>query len=769
MGVCTRNSDIKTINDRKRKMKLSPEQFAICTVAAKKNILVNAGPGCAKTTTIVHRMLRLHTEFKVPKTKMAYVTYNKKLGEEVKLTLKKNNLATLFHKGTIDSLCLHLLQKQAGQKLDVEQGKIVSICLEELEKGIDLAAHMSNVTHIFVDEAQDLDRTRFEILRRICVDKFMMIVGDPRQAIYQKLFGASPTFMTQLKPDAISLPLTISFRLSPSTVRFLNAAFKYPGLPNLRSFSEAETFASPKLTVMHADTEFAINRKETVQHVVTRCKQIISGGERPDSIAILSPTARNSTLALLNNLRTTLEHAGISTLFNKREAETGADSCGSVGKNSVYMGTVHSFKGSERDHVILLNAYVSPGAFTREDELRNLCADYMNVLFVGCSRHRKSLELMESCHYPIKNERIEFVRKAGKTIEHQVVRKKILGKTKFEKGIPSNSVTDLLKNLDEKALDDLLACVFTTAECVRAPICAYSAPSVFIEYNDCDLYGKFIEAVIARAIAENGRQDVYADVCKTLVTMPVYLTSAEYKALRSGKDAAISPDKFAHASITLSALSAIVKKGMEDSVTNSYEVMKILLRTRHSVCVCEESDLFYEVLSTTWERVDNIQDLGVKTEDLIGPIWDAVLLQHFHENALGVYWLPHWRMTAETLLPSGAESWGEYLKQVCVVFRTLGLVSYQQPLSAHELRGVADILTPKGEVVDIKACLKEDSVVALDNRAQVQCYRGMTGNKNKRALLFSAFTCALYELPAESEATDEAVLSALQAFRERKR
>lgn len=83
--------------------------------------------------------------------------------------------------------------------------------------------------YIFIDEAQDLSKSHYELLKALCANEFknVMMVGDKNQSIYG-FNGSSPKYMDffQKDFDAKKIELTKNFRSSKAVVKAAKCLFK---------------------------------------------------------------------------------------------------------------------------------------------------------------------------------------------------------------------------------------------------------------------------------------------------------------------------------------------------------------------------------------------------------------------------------------------------------------------------------------------------------------------------------------------------------------
>ena len=746
----------------------SLEQRAICDAPPDRDVLVISGAGAGKTTAIIQRISELETRHGIAQTKMIYMTYSKKLADEVQSKMAEEGIHDLHHCGTIDSLCYRLLNADPSYSRSMEAGQIIARTLEELDKSPRLLRALDEVSHVFLDEAQDLNLERYKVIDSLMANKAMMVVGDPRQCIYQGLFHADPTLMTRFRSDWVHRTLSTSYRLTKQMAEFVNAGFQYPSLPPMTS---GNTYDGPKptLVVIHGGMEepdaFKMCRDSLLNSLIAMILHFIDGGAAPGTIAVLSPTKKSGSAAahLMNRLRTHLERLHVPTYLNSREYDS-PDTGGHARRETLYLGTCHSFKGSERDHVLLINFYVAPGAYTRLDSSKEENPDLMNLLYVACTRARRSLHIVESCHYPKQCERVPHLN--PESLHHvrvQTIHSAPLGHALNGASHPQTRVTEILGHLDGNDLDILEQRV-VSSDSVRCygKKTRLRTPKIFVQNCDADLYGNFIEAVLARAFSEGTANT--DDVCQQIMAMPLYLTDREFRDLLQGVRDAVHPDKFRHTKIDPQWLSSFVVALV--AAKNPPEAIKRSLRDK-SVIVFTRSSLFYEKLATLFTVIDRIGKTATPTEDVVDAIWEATLLKTFHNNYLGVYWLSGWQQSPSALLPTGAVSWSQYLDQARSLLKShhLTIAAYQFPLSHGTLNGIADLVTSGGKIIDIKCTLNESGVVGLSNLAQVQCYRGMISTDSaveQPAFLLSALTLCLYRIPAGN---DDAVLDAVDAMR----
>ncbi|MGX9725788.1 MAG: UvrD-helicase domain-containing protein [Candidatus Electronema sp. VV] len=259
---------------------LNPEQQAAVDSDAAR-IIVQAGPGTGKTHTLVRRAVRLLEQDQGP---LVIITFTNKAAEEIRQRLaasvgEKAALVETFH-----GFCLHWLRRRnpqltlAGPEMrerivrqqypqlaerelkDIRRqaalflasqaelpesyaetdplrpyfrclrernlldlDEIVPACVSLLRRDKEFAAEVrASVTHLLVDEFQDLNAAQYELVRMLSETAAVFAIGDPDQAIYG-FRGANPAwfrkFIAEQQPEFHAL--TRNYR---SGARILEAA-----------------------------------------------------------------------------------------------------------------------------------------------------------------------------------------------------------------------------------------------------------------------------------------------------------------------------------------------------------------------------------------------------------------------------------------------------------------------------------------------------------------------------------------------------------------
>ena len=793
------------------------EQLSVIETNLDDDQVVVAGPGAGKTACIIARIIYLHSVKNASLKKMCYLTYSKKMADEAVVKLSERNITEMFHAGTIDSLCWKFLEQKyrkiTGRKdFSCEPSQIISLMIAELQSNPDWRPF--EFDYVFLDEAQDLDALRFKVLCEMLKSQHLpagvgdspasksvqvTIVGDPRQAIYQDLFAANPQLMFALRPKAIQQNLTTCFRCSPEITNFINKAFYHPLSPKMLSYgcdpsrsiksiisARHLTGIKPNYIRLHAESNnMGICRDEVIDLVDRRIKQLIRKGSQPSDIMVISPSVQNASLHLMNRIRTLLMSSNIPSVLNKCSAESGnyhitSNAAKSHRKNAVYMGTIHSVKGSESKHVLVLNFYVGNGAFHRlaSDSRENL--DFQNLVYVACTRAKDTLDLFETCHMPSRCEAIESMKDIDDVSNVIVARslelKQVNIPNKNTLISPSHiAVTERLKSLSPTAWD-LMENISLPRfyKCSKSLDKTYQNPVFLRENEESQVYGIFMEMVIARHLAQTRGK---VDIMKTFQVLPIVLSASEMKMLQKSSEAVfqLPAIKFEFSFIDREDLYAMIKQlrtstniGHQHFSTHSSATLKKRLLA-NNILVSSTEQLFYEQVSIHLSDLKHVSDLSLKTDSVIQAIWNAVLLKTFQETQLGLFWIK--QIDTVDLLPQGAISWKLYLEQLSLLESAfplqLSIEDYQAPMKiettskstpAHKivLTGIADMISENKNLIDIKCFASEKSTTSLYNKVQISAYRGMLG-LDKDAFILSALSLNLYCLEANPSSDNKVV------------
>lgn len=222
------------------------EQESIVTAKPDLNRLVLAGPGSGKTNTLVHRVGWLVRVQRVAPAAILVVTFNRLAAQLVRERLRQllgPEEGVLVRVYTYHALALNLLdlsaeaQAATNTKDEIDWDDLIRLATRVLSGdegllGVDPAdAHdrlLGRITHVLVDEYQDIDQDKYDFLSAITnrakvdADRYLNLfaVGDDDQNIYA-WNGTSTEFIRRFEEDyqAERSVLTRNYRSTPSIIQ----------------------------------------------------------------------------------------------------------------------------------------------------------------------------------------------------------------------------------------------------------------------------------------------------------------------------------------------------------------------------------------------------------------------------------------------------------------------------------------------------------------------------------------------------------------------
>ena len=181
-----RGDAIKYEEDR-----LNDEQRKVYDAEVNQNISVMAGPGSGKTHTLTLRVARLVHEKGIKPEEILVLAYNRAVVSELKDRLSKlfselgyGKLSKRLEIHTFHSFAKKYCREEIqGKDFDAWEPLLYSTLTENPGK---ILSRMGILKHILVDEFQDINRVRVQILKELqqLTDSYVFIIGDPNQSIY---------------------------------------------------------------------------------------------------------------------------------------------------------------------------------------------------------------------------------------------------------------------------------------------------------------------------------------------------------------------------------------------------------------------------------------------------------------------------------------------------------------------------------------------------------------------------------------------------------
>lgn len=170
---------------------LSEEQKSVYDEAITRNVQVIAGPGSGKTHTLVLRVARLIHKEGIRPENILVLAYNRAVIVELKERLRKlfnalgySNITNRLKVFTFHGLCRYCLPQEMNQvALDSWISSFLNVA--KLQPGV-IHQRLGNISHVFVDEFQDITEERLNVLQVVAnpARTKITVIGDPNQSIY---------------------------------------------------------------------------------------------------------------------------------------------------------------------------------------------------------------------------------------------------------------------------------------------------------------------------------------------------------------------------------------------------------------------------------------------------------------------------------------------------------------------------------------------------------------------------------------------------------
>ena len=210
-------------------------------------------------------------------------------------------------------LCGYVSRQMKHYALDFDD--LMNVTKYILDHFPDACEHWQNaLNYIMVDEAQDCNLDDWDLLERLSAKhRNLFVVGDPDQAIYEWR-GARPDLFVQFAADK-TIILDENYRSTPRILDIANCV-----ISNNKNRIPKDLFTrKPEgRAVIHFHGK---SEKEETEWIVSQIKAILSGGARPNQIAILYRSSYQSRALEQELLNAHLEYAiwGGTRFFERKE------------------------------------------------------------------------------------------------------------------------------------------------------------------------------------------------------------------------------------------------------------------------------------------------------------------------------------------------------------------------------------------------------------------------------------------------------------------
>lgn len=335
--------------------KWTPQQVEIMTASIDLNMSIVAGAGCAKTVTVIGRILYLLHQGVSPST-INLVTFTRSSALDMKKRLLEAagcDSVDIFI-GTLDTFIGRSLKKFVFydetncDDLDVtafseNRDKLKNLLMQS---SIEQKKITSEVKYLFVDEAQDLNNEFVPIIKKFHDNGTVItFVGDDAQNIYSFTMSSShhlTAFSSKFSPST-SHQLTTNFRSTPRLIHLANECLRHQSC-----IEKTIVAGKPTGPLDSEDSQFSIfvakSVDEECEKVVALVKRLHDHYKIPlHEIAIL---ARHNKV--LHSFETCLVQHDIQCHLNIKDNVHAVD-------HQVVLSTIHKSKGLEYEAIVYVN------------------------------------------------------------------------------------------------------------------------------------------------------------------------------------------------------------------------------------------------------------------------------------------------------------------------------------------------------------------------------------------------------------------------------
>jgi DNA helicase-2/ATP-dependent DNA helicase PcrA len=345
-------------------MELNTQQTLAVQTDANK-VLVAAGAGSGKTRVIMER-IKFLLEQGVEGRKIYAITFTNAAAAEMRERLDENAQDVFI--GTIHSLANRILIMNGIDTSSQIENENFDWLLEQIYKK---QVEVPVIDHLLVDEFQDICKNEYMFITKDLKAKNWFFVGDAQQAIYSFKGANHEYFMgLTLNPEVTVFKLDANYRCGNDIIDF------------------GESFLSSVSNIYRVKNRGMTGRRGYVETCPFTIDRILE--ELEEDVPYGSWFILCRTNAEVDNIITVLKRNNIPCdSFKKSELEL-SELNSKMKEDTVKVLTIHSSKGLENAHVMVI------GARAYNDEEKRIC-------YVAATRAKQTLIWMTT---PKKKKRI---------------------------------------------------------------------------------------------------------------------------------------------------------------------------------------------------------------------------------------------------------------------------------------------------------------------------------------------------------------------------
>lgn len=331
------------------------QQRAVLGASFDQHLCIVAGAGCAKTTTLLGRILCL-LRSGVPPQRITLVTFSKDATEDMveRLTQWVGTEVPIVT-GTFDALARRYLKENDEVAFDACQDvgdyKHAFLHFLHTSRSPQRQSVLSGVDYLLVDEYQDINSTYHDIIQAFARHGTRITaVGDDAQNIYtwngsdiQYILEFGATFHADINDPRVPVHtyyLTHNFRSTPEIIRLANASIARNSQQLFKTI-EATHPSQAMPVVVHAHASWA----QEAQAVLPLLQTALDGGQ---TVAILCRNCTNNGPLYFYESECIAHNIPCTLLERYRDHRNRRRT------DSVTLCTIHKSKGLEWDVVVVV-------------------------------------------------------------------------------------------------------------------------------------------------------------------------------------------------------------------------------------------------------------------------------------------------------------------------------------------------------------------------------------------------------------------------------
>lgn len=373
-----------------KQVKLTDEQQKVTFEEIDKNMLVIAGAGSGKSSTLLTRIKYL-LDKGVSESSIILTTFTRNAANDMKEKLfdimgYKSEIIV----GTIDSLSKYYLSTSYDSTNDMRVDEYAPKFLEMIQKR---PSFFSPFKYLFVDEIQDINDLQFAIINEFYKNNVYIIgVGDSSQNIYE-FRGSNIKYIinfTKYFKNSVVHKLTNNFRSTKEIIELANASIRY----NSNRVAIDMFAANEKLLAENLGKpviKFCSSVTNQYVYVMNKIKNYLAKGIKENAICIMSPI--NKPLEDMFNML-------IENNINSYYYRSNDDSNVVKMEGKVNLNTIHKSKGLEWSIVFLIGMNDEQNKniykYNRDDKLK--CAKMIEanrrLFYVAITRAKRELYIL---------------------------------------------------------------------------------------------------------------------------------------------------------------------------------------------------------------------------------------------------------------------------------------------------------------------------------------------------------------------------------------